>query len=53
MLSSSDRNVPKASDANWLGTNPNEGWFVLFRFFGPERKYYDKSWKLPEFDKIK
>ena len=30
-----------------------DGWFVLFRFYGPEREYYDKSWKLPDFEKIK
>jgi hypothetical protein len=33
-------------------TNPNEGWFVLFRFSGPEREYSDKTWKLPDFEKI-
>ncbi len=40
-------------ESNWVQTNPNEGWFVLFRFFGPEREYYDRSWKLPDFEKIK
>jgi hypothetical protein len=43
---------PEGSGSNWVQTNPNEGWFVLFRFFGPEREYYDKSWKLPDFQKI-
>ena len=44
---------PEGSGSNWVQTNPNEGWFVLFRFFGPERQYYDKTWKLPDFEKIK
>jgi len=43
---------PEASDANWVETNPNAGWFVLFRFFGPEREYYDKTWKLPDFERV-
>ena len=43
---------PADSDVNWVQTNPAEGWFVLFRFFGPEREYYDKAWKLPDFAKI-
>ncbi len=32
---------------------PKQGWFVLFRFFGLERGYYDRSWKLPDFEKVK
>jgi hypothetical protein len=40
-------------ELNWVQTNPDEGWFVLFRFFGPERPYYDKTWKLPDFEKVK
>jgi hypothetical protein len=40
-------------ESNWVQTNPDEGWFVLFRFFGPERSYYDKTWKLPDFEKVK
>ena len=28
---------PEGSGSNWVQTNPNKGWFVLFRFFGPER----------------
>ncbi len=44
---------PEASpESNWVQTNPDQGWFVLFRFFGPERGYYDKSWKLPDFEKV-
>ena len=40
-------------ESNWVQTNQDEGWFVLFRFFGPERSYYDKTWKLPDFEKVK
>jgi hypothetical protein len=39
-------------ESNWVQTIPDEGWFVLFRFFGPERAYYDRSWKLPNFEKV-
>jgi len=44
---------PAGNDKNWVQTNPGEGWFVLFRFYGPGREYYDRTWKLPEFEKIK
>jgi hypothetical protein len=43
---------PQGSDTNWVQTIPDEGWFVLFRFYGPERGFYDKTWKLPDFEKV-
>ena len=42
-----------APESNWVQTNQGDGWFVLFRFYGPEKPYYDRSWKLPDFEKIK
>ena len=46
--------TPDASpEENWVQTNDGEGWFVLFRFYGPEKEFYDHSWKLPDFEKIK
>ena len=41
-----------APESNWVQTNQGEGWFVLFRFYGPEKPYYDRSWKLNDFEKI-
>ena len=42
-----------APESNWIQTNKGDGWFVLFRFYGPEKPYYDRSWKLNDFEKIK
>ncbi len=41
-----------APESNWVQTNSGNGWFVLFRFYGPEKPYYDRSWKLNDFDRI-
>ena len=41
------------TESNWVQTNKGDGWFVLFRFYGPEKPYYDRSWKLNDFEKIK
>jgi hypothetical protein len=30
-----------------------EGWFVWFRFFGPKEPFFDKSWRLPDFELVK
>jgi hypothetical protein len=44
---------PKGFENNWVQTKPGEGWFVLFRFYGPTEKMFDKSWSLGDFEKVK
>ena len=36
---------------NWVKTNPGEGWFAYFRFYGPLQPYFDKTWTLPNVEK--
>jgi len=45
--------APKGFENNWVQTKPGEGWFVLFRFYGPTEKMFDKSWVLPDFEKVR
>ena len=45
--------APKGFEKNWVQTKPGEGWFPLFRFYGPTEKMFDKSWALPDFEKVK
>ena len=33
---------------NWIQTVPGKGWFPIFRFFGPEEAYFDKTWQLED-----
>ena len=35
---------------NWVPTNPEKGFFVVFRFYGPEEGYIDKTWVLNDFE---
>lgn len=44
-------NAPAGKEANWLPTG--EDFFLLFRFYGPENAYLDKSWKLPDIDEAR
>lgn len=37
--------VPAGEEANWIRTVPNQGWFILFRLYGPQQAYFDLSWK--------
>ena len=36
---------PAASAKNWIRTVPGEGWFTIFRLYGPLEGYFDHTWK--------
>ena len=44
--------APSGKDANWVPTNPSGQFEVLFRFYGPEKPLFDKTWKLPDIERI-
>jgi hypothetical protein len=44
--------APAGKDSNWVPTNPSRQFEVLFRFFGPEKPLFDKTWKLPDIERI-
>ena len=43
---------PEGYENNWVKTNEGDGFFVYMRFYSPTEAYYDKSWQLPEVEKI-
>jgi hypothetical protein len=43
---------PDDTDGRWLQTNPDKGWFVYFRIYGPEQPAFDGSWRLPDFERV-
>ncbi len=45
--------APPGHQANWVQTIPGKGWNVLFRLYGPEASWFDKTWKLGEFEVVK
>ena len=39
---------------NQTGSPPARGTFeVLFRLYGPEKPFFDKTWKLPDIEIVK
>src|SRR5262245_42036485 len=44
--------APQGKEANWVQTVPGKGWFTYFRFYAPTEAFFDKSWALPDFEKI-
>jgi len=45
--------APAGFEKNWIPTTPGKGWFAYFRLFLPTAPYFDKSWQLPDIEKVK
>jgi hypothetical protein len=44
--------APAGKESNWVPTKAGGRFEVLFRFYGPERPLFDKTWKLSDVEKI-
>ena len=45
--------APKGKEKNWIRTDPDKGFFVVFRFYGPLEGYIEKTWVLNDFELVK
>lgn len=41
-----------ATASNWIPTDPNGGFEVLARFYGPQSALFDKTWRLGDIEKV-
>jgi hypothetical protein len=46
-------NPPAGKESNWIPTDANGKFEVLFRFYGPEKPLFDKTWVLPDIEQAK
>ena len=44
--------APSNKESNWVPTSVDGEFEVLFRLYGPEKAFADKTWKLPDIEKI-
>jgi hypothetical protein len=44
--------APAGREANWVPTDPSRKFEVMFRLYGPEKPLFDKTWKLPDIEKM-
>jgi len=40
--------APTGKENNWVTTGKDGEWFVIFRLYGPDKPFFDKSWRLPD-----
>jgi hypothetical protein len=38
---------------NWIQTMPGKAWFPYFRLYSPKQAFLDRTWILPDLEKIK
>ena len=44
--------APKDKTKSWIKTDPDKGFFVVFRFYGPTEGYIDKTWVLNYLERL-
>ena len=44
--------APEGKESNWIQTPKEEGWFPLFRFYGTEQPFFDKTWVIGDLEKL-
>jgi hypothetical protein len=44
--------APAGRESNWVPTKTDGDFEVLFRFYGPEQTLFEKTWKLPDIEKV-
>jgi hypothetical protein len=45
--------APQGKEGNWVQTIPGKSYHVLFRLYGPLQPWFDKSWKIGDFELAK
>ena len=45
--------APAGKEANWTQTVPGKSWFAIFRLYGPLDPWFDRQWRLGEFEMVK
>lgn len=45
--------APEGFESNWVQSNPGEGFFLYFRFYGPTQEFFDKTWVIGDLVKEK
>ncbi len=45
--------APMGFEQNWIPSVPGRAWFSYFRLYAPTETHFDRTWTLPDFEKVK
>ena len=45
--------APDGKEGNWVPTDPNRGFELMFRAYGPTEAFFQKTWALPDVEKVR
>ena len=51
-ISTSRPRRPEGLESNWVPTSKDGQFEVLCRFYGPEKSFFDKTWRLPDVERV-
>ena len=43
---------PAGKESNWVPTDPQRGFELMFRLYAPKKEFFDKVWPLPDVEKV-
>jgi hypothetical protein len=44
--------APTGKETNWVPTDPQRGFELMFRLYGPKKEFFDKVWVLPDVERV-
>jgi hypothetical protein len=44
--------APKRFENNWIPSMPGRAWFAYFRLYAPTEAHFNRTWILPDFEKV-
>jgi hypothetical protein len=44
--------APAGKETNWIPTDAGRGFEVMFRAYAPTKSFFDKTWKLPDIERL-
>jgi hypothetical protein len=45
--------APAGKESNWVPTDAQRGFELLARFYGPEKGFFEKTWKMGNVEEVK
>jgi len=45
--------APPGKQSNWVQTEPDKGWNMILRLYGPLQPWFDKTWRPGEIEPVK